>query len=43
MIKNDEQYRYLVVGGTEMLAPLCQLLELQEVIIAAHFFLSGSV
>ncbi|MGF7156944.1 hypothetical protein [Bartonella heixiaziensis] len=37
MIKNDEQYRYLVVGGTGMLAPLCQSLKPQEVVIAARF------
>ncbi|WP_330168144.1 short-chain dehydrogenase [Bartonella grahamii] len=30
-------YRYLVVGGTGMLAPLCQSLEPKEVIIAARF------
>ncbi len=37
MIKNDEQYRYLVVGDTGMLAPLCQSLKSQDVIIAARF------
>ncbi|WP_212112407.1 short-chain dehydrogenase [Bartonella queenslandensis] len=38
MQKKDTQYRYLVVGGTGMLAPLYQSLEPQEVIIAARFF-----
>ncbi len=42
MIKNDEQYRYLVVGGTGMFAPLCQLLESQEVIIADIRFVNNT-
>ncbi|WP_345117355.1 hypothetical protein [Bartonella jaculi] len=37
MIRNNEQYRYFVVGDTGMLAPLCQSLKPQEVIIAARF------
>ncbi|WP_375675270.1 MULTISPECIES: short-chain dehydrogenase [unclassified Bartonella] len=37
MKKKDAHYRYLVVGGTGMLAPLYQSLKPQEVIIAARF------
>ncbi|WP_375677013.1 short-chain dehydrogenase [Bartonella sp. AP88XZML] len=37
MKKKEAHYRYLVVGGTGMLAPLCQSLEPKEVIIAARF------
>ncbi|PIT68134.1 short-chain dehydrogenase [Bartonella tribocorum] len=37
MKKKETQYRYLIVGGTGMLAPLCQSLKPKEVIIAAHF------
>ncbi|WP_375633528.1 MULTISPECIES: hypothetical protein [unclassified Bartonella] len=37
MIKIDRKYRYLVVGGTGILAPLCRLLGLNNVIIAARF------
>ncbi|WP_375622829.1 MULTISPECIES: short-chain dehydrogenase [unclassified Bartonella] len=37
MKKKDAHYRYLVVGGTGMLAPLYRSLEPKEVIIAARF------
>ncbi|CAK02261.1 short-chain dehydrogenase [Bartonella tribocorum] len=37
MKKKNPHYRYLIVGGTGMLAPLCQSLEPKEVIIAARF------
>ncbi|WP_375706516.1 hypothetical protein [Bartonella sp. AA33NXGY] len=37
MIKIDRKYRYLVVGGAGILALLCRLLGLNNVIIAARF------
>ncbi|WP_139412383.1 short-chain dehydrogenase [Bartonella mastomydis] len=37
MQKKDAHYRYLVVGGTGMLAPFCQSLKPKEAIIAARF------
>jgi len=37
MTNSASQRRFLVVGGTGMLAPLCQALPPQELIIAARF------
>ncbi|WP_142416088.1 short-chain dehydrogenase [Bartonella massiliensis] len=37
MRKHNAYYRYLILGGTGMLAPLCQSLKPQEAIIAARF------
>lgn len=37
MTNNASQRRFLVVGGTGMLAPLCQALPPKELVIAARF------
>ncbi|WP_370930861.1 short-chain dehydrogenase [Bartonella sp. DGB1] len=40
--KNTSNYRYLVVGGTGMLVPLCEALGLDKVIIASRFLSNKS-